>query len=604
MRLSLLRSCLLIALVTGFIAARGQGQTFDGCISYNTLLELHRSDVHSMGQLLGKQRFFMVSSENGAILIHQNDTLRLDLCNWQFAQGFNDIYINAFYKEGFSNYIEYNTTVACANKLMTECRKIYQEQYGDSVPAFKLVFDFQEGHKIIFPVAQEHQDLYLIQCYNPTNLEQLVRLNKTQQEQLQIARQIKEQTILHHIAAADSLAKIEEFPAAISLLEEVYDILPEYISTIDAKLGFIKKQYKEKKIQTYTEQGQKLYNAGDFEAAMEMYSKVLKEDINNKYANEQIAVITRKIEILHQRGLITYEYHEVNPTNYSNFRSALEKEMNSLVDNTQNGNLKLDFVILFDTSGINQSYYNILSFNTISVEKNRPVLESRMSSLLGDGSLQPSFKEDIPIRSTANFHIDMDWRSFGQEIVKNRKRIVNKSPYDIDPDIMDMLENDQRMYYGTYHFQTKNKSVNGRNYNDISLTKYKTVGGEAFFYGLIPGLGTLIATQGKEGAANMALTLICYGGAATAFGLFRSFDQQYKAKAETLSEEDAKSLNTKREICKWSSIAGISIGGVLHLSGMIKAMVRGVQNKKASKELRKALHDEPIEISKENIKIQ
>jgi len=37
---------------------------------------------------------------------------------------------------------------------------------------------------------------------------------------------------------------------------------------------------------------------------------------------------------------------------------------------------------------------------------------------------------------------------------------------------------------------------------------------------------------------------------------------------------------------------------------MIKAMVRGIQNKKASKELRQALKNEPIEIQKENIHIQ
>ena len=65
------------------------------------------------------------------------------------------------------------------------------------------------------------------------------------------------------MAAADSLAKIEEFPAAIQMLEEVYDLLPDYIHTVDTKLGAIKKQYKEKKIQTYTEEGERLYYAGD-----------------------------------------------------------------------------------------------------------------------------------------------------------------------------------------------------------------------------------------------------------------------------------------------------------------------------------------------------
>lgn len=604
MRLSLLHICLIIALVTGCSVVKGQGQTFDGCLSLNTLIELHHGDPHSMGQLLGKQRFFMVSNDHNVNFIRQTDTLHLDLYNWQFAQGFNDIYINAFYKEGFYNFVEYNTTPSCANKLLQECMEKIKEQTGDSLHTFQLVFDFQDGSSIIFPEHKEGQDQYLIQCFNPSNLEQLIQLSKTQQEQQLLARQIKEQTILRNMSAADSLAKIDEFPAAISLLEEVYDLLPEYIFTIDTKLGIIKKQYKDKKIQTYTERGQKLYEDGNYDAALEMFSKVLKEDINNLYASEQIAIITRKIEVLNQRGLITYAYPEVNPQNYVEFRNALEKELNTLVDNTPDGNLKMNFSILFDTLGINQSYYNIILFNTIASDKNRSILEGRMSHLLGLDALQPSYKEGIPVRSTADFHIELEWNSHKQQLVKNRKKVINKSPYEINPDIVETLQSNPRMYYGTYYFQSKNKTINGKSYHDIHLTKYKTVGGEAFFYGLFPGLGTLIATQGKEGAANMALTLICYGGTAAAFGLFRSYDKQYKEKAETLSEEDAKSLNTKREICKWSSIAGISIGGVLHLSGMIKAMVRGIQNKKASKELRQALKNEPIEISKESIKIQ
>ena len=604
MKLRLLRTCCLLLLVTGFMCARSQDQTFDGCLSYDHLYTLHKGDVHSMGQMLAKQRFFMVSNENNVSFVHLNDTLQLNLCNWQFAQGFNDIYINAFYKEGFFNIVEYNTTPACAYKLLQECKEKYIEQYGVNAQIPVNRFIFPEGHHIVFPDIEKTENQYLIECYNPTDLEKLIRLSKTQQQQEQLARQLKEQTILRNIAEADSLILKGMYPAAISMLEEVYDLLPEYIVIIDTKLGTIKKKYKEQKIQAYTEQGERLYRAGDYDGALEYFSLVLKEDINNKEANERIAAITRKKDILHQRGQVTYEYRESNPGNYVDFRSVLEDELNKLVDNTPAGKLELDFSILFDTLGINQSYYNILSFNTISIEKNRPVLEERMTHLLGHSSLQPSFREDIPIRSATDFHIDMAWDSQVQTIIKNRKKIVNQSPFGLNPLIEDALRNRSMMYYGQYHFLTKNKTVNGQNYSDIQLTKYKTVGGEAFFYGLFPGLGTLIATQGKEGATCMALSLISYGGALTSYVFFNKFKKQYQESYETLSEKEAKNLKTKREVCKWSSIAGLGIGGTIQLGGMIKAMVRGIQNKKASKELRQALQNEPIEISRENIHLQ
>jgi tetratricopeptide (TPR) repeat protein len=605
----------------------GQGQHFDGCLSQAQLYELYSGNVQSMGQTMGRQRFFMVSSDNNVTFMWQSDTIVMNLCNWQFAQGFNDIYVNVFYKEGFYNLVEYNTTAACANKLLLECKEKYMEQYNenegddeidesngvsDSLSMFpiikktaqQLTFNFKEGYRILFPEENANGDQFLIQIYNPENFRQLIRLSKTQMEQQLVARQIKEQTILRNIAIADSLAKIGDFPTAIHLLEEIYDLLPDYIYVVDKKLGAIKKQYKEKKIQTYTENGEMLYNSGDYNGALEMFSNVLKEDLNNKNAKDRIDNINRKLNILHQRGQITYEYRECNPQNYMEFRNALENELNQLVDNTNYGTLNMTYSIIFDTMGINQSFYNILDFNTIAVNKNLPLLQSRMSHLLGHKSLQPSYSEGIPIRSATTFNINMDWDSYTQQVVKKRKKIVNKSPYALHPLIEDALQNNPKMYYGKYQFNIKSKSCNDQAYHDIDLTKYKTVGGEAFFYGLIPGLGTLIATQGKEGAACMVLSILCYGGATASYFLYKDFNKKYNETSASLSEKDAKKLNTKKEVCKWSSIAGFSIGGAIQLGGMIKAMVRGIQNKKNSKELRQALQNEPLEIKKENIHIQ
>lgn len=619
-----LRAFFLLLIGSVTLQVSGQNQTFDGCLSHAQLYELYHGDVFSMGQMMGRQRFFMVSNETNASFIWGNDTLQLSLCNWQFSQGFNDIYVNAFYKEGFYNFVEYNTTASCANKLLKECKEMYMEQYDEnednnedtikapnhynisetntSTP--QLTYDFNAGYRIVFPEEKKGNGQFLIQIYSPTNLLQLISDSRTQQEQQNLARQIKEQSILQNMAAADSLAQTGNYPEAILLLEEVYDLLPEYMGKVDAKMGNIKKQYKEQKIKNYTEEGDRLYSIGNYADAKEMYAKVLKEDPNNQNASEHIASINRKIDILQQRGQVTYEYSESNPQQYSNFRNALENELNQLVNNTDNGSLRMDFSIIFDTLGINQSFYNIINFNTIAIEKNLPVLQSRMSSLLGHSALQPSYREEIPIRSASTFNINLGWDSYHQIIVKKKKKIVNKSPYAISSVIEDKLTNDSIMHYGTYHFLTKHKTCNNKNFQDISLTKYKTVGGEAFFYGLFPGLGTLIATQGKEGAACMALSLVFYGGAIASYVLYKDYKKQYDETSATLDEKDAKDLNTKKEVCKWAAIGGVSIGGSIQLGGMIKAMVRGIQNKKASKELRQALKNEPIEIQKENIHIQ
>lgn len=623
MRPRIFRILFLLVFLIYTCSVIGQGQTFDGCLSHKQLCELCGNNVNDMSQIMGRQRFFLVSSDNNVPFIWNKDTLKLSLYNWQFAQGFNEIYVNAFYKEGFHNFVEYNTSTACTNKLLQECKVLYMDQYADdnedstSHTSFTdnsskettnpaLTFDFKEGYRFIFPEEKNGDDHYLILIYDPIDFKQLTNINKSQQEQQLIDRQIKEQAILRNMNAADSLALLEEYPAAIQLLEEVYDLLPDYMRTVDDKLGTINNQYKEKKIRTYTEEAERLYKDGNYQGALEMYAKVLKEDINNKNATERTANINRKLDILHQRGQITYDYKESNPENCIEFRKALEAELNNLVYNTNDGHLKMDFSILFDTLGTNLSYYNIIEFNTIAINKNHPIFQSHMSNLLGHKALQPSYNEEIPIRSATTFNINLNWDSHKMLFVKNRKKIICKSPYVLstNPIIESTLLNDPKMYYGKYHFNVKQKTCNGQQYSDIQLTKYKTVGGEAFIYGLFPGLGTLIATQGKEGAACMTLSLLFYGGAIASYVLYKDYKKQYDETPSTLEEKDAKSLNTKKEVCKWAAITGVSVGGTIHLSGMIKAMVRGIQNKKASKELRQALENGPLEIQEEDINIQ
>lgn len=624
MRLTPYRVFFLLLILLFSLSAKGQEHEFDGCLNHQQLCLLHKENIQNMGQMMGKQRFFMVSSEYNVSFVWLSDTLTMDMYNWQFSMGFNDIYVNAFHKEGFYNFVEYNTTANCANKLLHECKEIYMDQYDEmnndtavstgamneeysfqnQESAHQLIFDYKEGYRFIFPEERISNDQFLIQVYNPSDFKRLSKLNKTQQEQEQLARQIKEQTIQRYMNAADSLAETGEFPAAIKLLEEVYDLLPDYIATVDTKLGIIKKQYKDKKIQDYTEEGKRLYDAGDYQQAMEMYDQVLKEDMNNQNALEQTKNIKKKLEVLHLRGSTTYEYKESNPQNHKDFCEILSNELNALIDNTPNGKLRMEYSILFDTLGVNQSFYNIQEFNTVAIDKNLPVFQSRMSNLLGHQTLQPSYSEGIPIRSASSLNLDIEWENISQTVTKTRKKIANKSSYPLHPMITEALYGDSMMYYGKYHMDIKHKTFNSNQLYDIKLTKYHTVGGEAFFYGLFPGLGTLIATQGKEGAACMVLSILCYGGAAASYILFDNYRKKFNNESESLSEKEASSLKTKREVCKWSSIAGFSIGGTIQFSGMIKALVRGVQNKKASKELRQALKNEPLELKKETIQIQ
>ncbi len=580
-------------------------QEADNCLTLAQLHQLHQSDGYGYAVLLNRNGFFAVSSENDIPIQWQGDTLIVNMSNWQYSQGFNNIYINILSKENYHNYIEYHTTKNCANKIRASISDsiIIGNKNEDEINLRNGVSIYFEDDSLL-ENGFSHTEETTISVYNYAEIQRLAESSRHQLHTHDIEKENKKRLILTNLSIADSLIETEDYEAAIQILEKSHGLVNEYTTVIDNKLGLAKGKYKQKKIQNYTKQGDELYKMENYAEAYRMYSLVLKEDLNNRYAQERIAIIDKKIEVLSHRNSITYSYQESNPENYSTFSKALETDVNTLVNKTDHGELRFNFSIIFDTLAINQSYYEIFDFETPSTEQNLTLFKSRLSNLLGHSSLKPSYKEEIPIKSMSIFNVALSWKKYEHIVLKKKNKIVNKSSNHLDPSIEARLLTDSLMPNGKYYFDVKSKSVDAKILRDISLTKYKTVGGEAFFYGIIPGLGTLIATQGKEGAACMVTSLLCYGGATTALILYQNYGKEIKNKQGTMTEEESKKLNTNREICKWSSLAGFSIGGVIHFSGMIKALVRGIQNKKASKQLRKALKEEPIIISTQNINLK
>lgn len=608
MKNCLLRFCLFLISTLWIFSALAQES--DGCLNLRQIQKIYDSELNEYSPMLIRKGFIVVSRENDISIPWDDDTLLLNMHNWQYSRGFNNIYINIFSKDNYHNCIEYNSNKNCATQLQTELTDSLGIIVAHQQDSLEQSYTFNNGITLLIQRNTleksnfDRDDEVMIKVFNEHEIQQLAYRSQRIRSRIDSEKEKKKNEILQNLADADSLAAIGEYATAINILESSYNILPEYVTVVDRKLSAIKNQYKTIKIQEYTAQGNDFFKEGNYASAADMFQKVLKEDLNDRYAKERLEEIKKKIEILNYRGIQTYSYKESNPENFEKFAQALSDEVNRLISKTDYGKLRFNFSIIFDTAAINQSFYELFEFETPARTRNHDIFMDRLSNLLGHSSLKPGYKEGIPIRSMSVFNVKVNWESHHQTVIKKKGKIINKSSYYLDPLIEMRLLTDSMMTKGEYTFLVKSKTYDANIKRDISLTKYHTVGGEAFFYGLIPGLGTLIATQGKEGAACMATSLICYGGATAALILYNNYGKQLRNQAETLNEEDAKKMNTKREICKWSSLGGFCIGGVIHFSGMIKAMVRGIQNKKASKELRKALREEPIIISTQNINLK
>lgn len=447
----------------------------DDCFTLNELHEICRDQSDASAHLFVEKNFLLVSNEESVDYVFGDDTLNLHLTVLQSYDGFNDVYINVFFKLGYSNIIEFNALSSCAEKIKQECES--RMSVGTCRAGVSRSFVMGDSLQLDFlEIASDENHIKII-CYCPRSMRILINESKDYRLQLEGDREHKQALVLQGLKVADSLAQEKDFEAAIQQLEDIYHLLPEFVPQIDKELGIIKNLYKEEKIRIYTEEADRFYEEGDYFNAFDRYGKVLKEDVNNANALKRGELIRTQWEIMRGKKQLVYSYNEINAENYQDFKSALSSEINQLVSSSDGGALKMKYNIIFDTNKVNQSYFEISDFETTEKAASQDSFEDEMSNLLGHKSLKPSVIDSVAVRSTSVINVDLTWNSYRQLIIKKKNKIENESQYEVDSQIVERMEKDSTLCYGKYYFDIKKKREGNELYMDIYLVKYKKMGG-------------------------------------------------------------------------------------------------------------------------------
>jgi hypothetical protein len=157
----------------------------------------------------------------------------------------------------------------------------------------------------------------------------------------------------------------------------------------------------------------------------------------------------------------------------------------------------------------------------------------------------------------------------------------------------------QSFRYGEYTIEVKNKEFNGVLFSDLAITEFKTFGPEAaLFSTLIPGLGTLKATNGEKGRGRFTYFLLSSG---LTIGSKLYSDIQYKNYLAATSQTDIDKYYNNANISNKIALLSGGLSASIYLYDIFGALSQGAKNLKLSKALRIRLKQGPVQIQKKSL---
>jgi hypothetical protein len=184
------------------------------------------------------------------------------------------------------------------------------------------------------------------------------------------------------------------------------------------------------------------------------------------------------------------KYSETNPLEFSNFKNNLLITFEYLAKQKEEGNLNLNYNIVFSADGVNKSIIE----NIGDLKKDyRSIIEKSINQI----KLNPSKLCGHFIKTTDNINLKFKWKSYSDLFVFKQGINSNYTSY---------FDN-QKLPYGTYLLTIREKKLNDSTYKDVFISNYYTRGPlTALYSAIIPGWGTRRVTYNeKNGWGRFAL---------------------------------------------------------------------------------------------------
>ena len=382
-----------------------------------------------------------------------------------------------------------------------------------------------------------------------------------------------------------------KYNAAILLYQEALKVGVNN-KYINDKIVHLKRKINEDKIKNLMTEALQLFNEDKFNESLIIYSKINQLDPENIAVNDKIKEINSVINILSDRENKVFKYSEINPTAFNNFKSDLDKEFNEKIESSKEGKINFKYYIEFDKNGNNKSYL-MNKYTTIQS------LDKYLSTFDYKSVLTPSLVGKYNVASNELIDIDLNWYTNIVSYKFNYKGVKTQDNSILNQNVFTNFIYGQSSGYGRYTFEVTNKKNNFTESTGIHLIKYNVAGPESALLSMIcPGLGALNVTQGEKGWGRLGV-FIAAAGVSVVTKI--NSDKQYQKYLDSQnSSESEQYYNKSNNLHKISLFSG-GVAATIYLYDIIWVFSKGNQNLKKSKNLREQVKEKPIEITKPDI---
>ncbi len=590
-----------------FVNSQAFSQTKGGCLSVEELPYLTMSDDSTIYLILQPEYWLIVSQEDNKMQIFDEDTLFFHETIRQYTMG-------AYFSKLKLYEIEEYAKIVIFEPNNKECFFNNFQQFKNKYSRVKgilshdsLLTSFVLSDSLTIQFFEENtmeKNSCYIKVFNPKSIKNLIKDVK-EKEATDKEKALKEREyLLSIIAISDSLFELKHYDEALLTIDSIDSVRVEFQNVIAEKRECIENAIQQHQIEHLIQEGKQLFDNFQLEASKSSFEQVLSLDSSNSYSIEQINIINNMLFVLSTRDSTTYHYVDFHPEVVNEITQGIEQMLNRYIDEYEKGEIKGIATIKVDTDGENISSSHFQQFQLTSDTSDWLLGEFThlITTLLYSSSVLPAQKEKILVNAETNIPIELWWNSdvlkfkIASKELKKTKTIFERVP------MLDSLLASYETPIGSYKMKTKNKKFNSLSFADISLSKYSYVGPEAMLYSmLLPGAGTMAATQGKKGIGTMSTFIIF--GTGTVISYLQS--QKMAAKAQNFSKnsEEYKKYMLNSQLWQLGTSIGIGICGVIYISDIFYALSKGINNYKTSRSLRTKIKEGPIKLQEEPIQI-
>jgi tetratricopeptide (TPR) repeat protein len=629
-----------LVIISYLCVAQINAQVSSGCLTKHQMFKMQSSALDDIRFFLNNEGWSFNGAQSKQSYNYFDYPIEYNIVSWDKSSYYDGGDIIVYNSDNKPNIVIYQTNNMCFNEILAS---FSSAQRKTSIDDDKLVTIIKEN-SISIEFREYKNDYsnkkYSIIIYNSAALVKEISVLKEKEEALKREEIEKKRKFDEFVSEGDLLYSSNNFSAArmkyvlardieennvvlnkIDLCDKAicesivlrgdslfnngsYELsLNQYLEAkncdkstaeLNDKIKITRQKILDSKVNSIKLLADSYFESKNYDLAIEKYNEIIQLDKSNSNASERINQINSLKRILEKRSNILFSYKTTNNIDLIRFKSLLLEEANSNIRNYEEGYVKLNYSISFDTSGYNTSTVNDLSSSISDYS-------SKFSSIISKSNLSPSSEGGYFLASQEEIGFNLKWQS-SRKVVKSTSKGIFSKDENLDLSTMESFINNQSMKYGRFTFDVKRSDLNGKTFSNINLVKYKTTGPEAAFLSmLMPGMGTLKVTYGKKGWGRFTSFILSTG---LAIGSKYYADLQYKNYLTSTNQLDIdRYYNSANQSYKTSLIAG-GIAATIYIYDILWVISKGSKNLRESKQLRKQLRQGPMQIQNQNISWQ